>query len=111
MNDRVKFELLEEAAERGAAEAIGKAAGAGALIVAEYRGNGYSFRDDGWFNATDAARRFGKRPIEWLRLPETERYIAARCASLKVGKSHFVQTSRGGNTRKSVLLAPGFTLS
>jgi len=77
MNDRVKLELLEEAAGRNAAGAIGEAAGAGALIVAQYEGDGYSFRDDGWFNATEAAKRYNKEPAQWQRLPETVAYVVA----------------------------------
>lgn len=107
MNDRVSEELLAAAAGLHADETIAKAAGAGALIVASYDGERYSFRDDGWFNATEAARRFGKRPAEWLRLPETERYIAARCARLEVGKSHFVKAMRGGDrTEQGTWLHP-----
>lgn len=100
MNDRVKFELLEEAAGRSAEDAIGKAAGAGALIVASYNGDGYSFREDGWFNATEAAKRYGKEPHEWLRLPDTQRYVDALTRHYKPGFSRFVETRRGGNTRK-----------
>lgn len=50
---------------------------------------------DAWFNATEIAALFGKRPIDWLRLPETERYIDALCQRHEVGKSHFIKTSRG----------------
>mgnify|MGYP000885251878 CR=1 FL=1 len=67
---------------------------------------------DAWFNATEIAALFDKRPIDWLRLPETERYIAALCqreaekeAVSNVGKSHicavrktrFIKTRRGNN--------------
>lgn len=31
------------------------------------------------YNATQIAAMFGRRPIDWLRLPETERYIRALC--------------------------------
>lgn len=49
------------------------------IIVSEYDGTTVSFSEDGWFNATVVAERFGKRPVDWLRLPETERYIDALC--------------------------------
>lgn len=84
------------------------------IIPTNYQGQAISFNEDGWFNATEAAARFGKRPAEWLRLPSTEDYIEAlvevlitsqngNCqeslASLatnhKVGLSHFVKTKRG----------------
>lgn len=57
------------------------------------------FTSDGWFCATTAAARFGKRPIAWLRLPETKRYIAALCRRSEVSKSHFIITQRGRSQR------------
>lgn len=39
-----------------------------------------------FFNATQMAKPFGKRPIDWLRLPDTKAYIDA---ILEVRKSHF----------------------
>lgn len=67
-----------------------------ALVLAEYSGTPYTFRDDGWFNATEAAKKYGTKPAWWLRLPETQRYLAALCRVSKVQKSHFVRTVRGG---------------
>lgn len=66
------------------------------IIKFNFDGSLYSFNMDGWFNATEAAARYGKRPIEWLRLPETERYLSAMMRRAEVGKSHFVKTNRGG---------------
>ncbi len=66
------------------------------LILAEYHGVPYQFTDAGWFNATEAARRFGKKPAEWMRSPETRRYLRALARSCKVEKSHFARTQRGG---------------
>lgn len=66
-------------------------------LTREYRPSvQVEFTADGWFCATTAAARFGKRPAEWLRLPETKRYIAALCRRSEVGKSHFARTIRGG---------------
>lgn len=96
MNDRVSEELLAEAAGRRASDAIAKA-GAGAVIMAEYEGQGYFFRADGWFNATLAAERYGKKPAKWLRLVETKRYIGALARRHEVHKMDFVKTSRGGD--------------
>lgn len=47
------------------------------MIVADYDHTPMSFREDGWFNATVAAERFGKEPRDWLRLHETEEYMRA----------------------------------
>ncbi|CUR81887.1 hypothetical protein [Achromobacter xylosoxidans] len=74
-----------------------------ALIIEQYEGQPVHFMGDGWFNATGPAKRHGKEPYEWLRLPDTEAYLAAlgrRYASnaqemSKPGKSRFVLTRRG----------------
>ena len=47
------------------------------LVKAEFQGNEISFTGHGWFNATQAAARFGKRPVDWLNLASTKEYIAA----------------------------------
>lgn len=72
------------------------------LIIQQYSNESnlsfdVAFSDAGWFNATEAAKRFGKKSIEWLRLPDTEKYIAALCKKAEVGKSHFVKTKKGGS--------------
>lgn len=75
-----------------------------AIIPFHYEGQAVRFNSDGWINATDVAKRFGKKPVEWLRLPASERYIAALAKALhvevKVGLSHFglVTSERGGKT-------------
>lgn len=89
MNDRVSEELLAEAAGRHAA----RISGVTTVITAEYQGNGYSFRDDGWFSATEAAKRYGKDPNEWVRLPSTVEYLAA--INRKYGKIPYLETKRG----------------
>ncbi|MFZ3191620.1 MAG: P63C domain-containing protein [Moraxellaceae bacterium] len=68
-----------------------------ALMKFDFNGEGHSFDGHGWFNATEAAKRFDKVVYEWLRLPETERYLAALCKKNESGKSLFVKTRRGGN--------------
>lgn len=70
------------------------------IIEIDFQGRGIAFTDGGWFNATVAAKRFGKRPVDWLRLPDTKRYLAALCRKAEVGKSHFVMATRGGDTSR-----------
>ena len=66
------------------------------LVKADYSGHRISFSEaDAWFNATEAAAFYGKKPIEWLRIQETEKYIEALCEFHKVGVAHFVKTKRG----------------
>lgn len=64
-----------------------------ALVTAEYQGVAYSFQDDGWFNATAAAKRYGKEAGEWLRLPTTIDYL--RAVERKHGKIPHFKTKRG----------------
>jgi|GEM_PF-4080183 len=47
------------------------------VINADYNGIAMTFTGDGWFNATLAAERFGKRPNDWLNLDETKACIPA----------------------------------
>jgi hypothetical protein len=44
------------------------------LIQSEYQGIAVGFTEAGWFNATAAAERFGKRPVDWLALDSTQEY-------------------------------------
>lgn len=109
MNDRVSEVLLAEASGRGAAEVIDAASGA--VITAAYKGKSYSFRADGWFNATEAAKRYGRDAHEWVRLPDTKRYLAA--LERTYGKIPHVETSRaradrGGGTWLNPKLAVKF---
>lgn len=47
------------------------------LITSQYDGQELSFSEQGWFNATQAAKQFNKRPNDWLNLVETQDYIRA----------------------------------
>lgn len=66
-------------------------------LLMAYDGHSIQFRDDGWFNATTAAAKFGKEPYEWLRLPETLAYLQA--LERKYGKIPYYTTRKGGDTR------------
>lgn len=63
------------------------------ILKYNFDGQLYSFKLDGWFNATEAAERFGKLPNEWLRLPSTESYLAA--FQRKYGNIPHLKTKRG----------------
>jgi len=66
------------------------------VIPFPYQDQVVRFNVDGWINATDIAKRFGKRPVDWLRLPDTESYLAALARHLNVGFSHnLIRTQRG----------------
>jgi len=63
------------------------------LVTLNYEGHAIAYQDDGWFNATQAAARFGKAPNDWLRLPATAEYIAA--LERKYGTVPHLKTKRG----------------
>jgi hypothetical protein len=73
------------------------------VIPLKYKGQSVSFNTDGWINATEIAKRFGKRPVDWLKQEETRAYIGALAEAIgkgKVTQDHFglVRTYRGGRT-------------
>lgn len=47
------------------------------VIPFRYQGKPVRFNADGWINATEAAKPFGKKPAKWLELPSTKSYMAA----------------------------------
>jgi len=56
----------------------------------------YSFTTDGWFNATETAKHFGKRLDHWLDNAETLEYIRA-LDEVATGKpSHILDTRKSG---------------
>lgn len=93
MNDRVSEELLAEAAGRATVRITASMS----IITAKYKGNGYSFRADGWFNATGAAKRYGKEPSDWISQKETRLYIEALDRTYRLGR--YVETSRARSDR------------
>lgn len=70
------------------------------LTTVDYNGHPITIRDDGWFNATEAAARFDRKPSHWLELSTTKSYMAAlyRALGFNAGKSDtaLVKTIRGG---------------
>lgn len=68
------------------------------LVNKDFEGLAISFTNDGWFNATEVAKRFGGRPIDWTKQVETKEYIQQLCEIHKVRENHFVKTVRGTKT-------------
>lgn len=62
-------------------------------IALDYEGTLISYRNDGWFNATEAAAKWGKLPAEWLRLPSTKKYLQA--LQRKYGNFPHLKTAKG----------------
>lgn len=64
-------------------------------IIKTFDSTPITFNDDGWFNATEAARKYGKEPNEWVRLPSTAEYVLA-IDEANPGKSrNWIVTKRG----------------
>jgi hypothetical protein len=68
------------------------------IITKDYQGQAIAYQDDGWFNATQAAAKWGKRPVDWLALQSTKDYIAAlKRHNPSMGKTHIAR--KGGDVR------------
>lgn len=65
------------------------------LVTMEFHGAAVSFTEDGWFNATEVAARYGKRPADWFENRETQSYIVALADILNVPKEALLKTKRG----------------
>ncbi len=71
------------------------------IIHREFQGQPHSFSADGWFNATEAAKRFGKRLDHWLDTAETLDYIRALDETLTGRTSKIVDTRNHGYVKAS----------
>ena len=70
------------------------------LAKFNYNGSEITFHsgENVMINATEMAKPFGKIPYEWLRLPETKRFLDALFNSGKsLNEDNTVKTVRGGN--------------
>lgn len=65
------------------------------LITRDYGGMALSFQNDGWFNATQAAERFGRRVDVWAKSQDTNEYIAALCEASNTTEKGYLKTKRG----------------
>lgn len=82
---------------------------ANAIVTRTYQDHSISYNSDGWFNATQAAAKFGKEPTAWIRQSDTAEYIAALCK--RKGNSGFVTEfnkikdldSKNSSTRSKLL--------
>lgn len=70
----------------------------GNIIRLDYQGLDVGFTPDGWFDATAAAERFGKRVADWLENQETKDYIQNLALYLNVPKERdLISAKRGRN--------------
>lgn len=71
------------------------------LIKADFDGHAMQFSDAGWFNATAAAEKFGKRVQHWLDNKETQEYIEKLnhriSGDLNTASDGIIATKKGRN--------------
>ncbi|OAI84873.1 KilA-N domain-containing protein [Pseudomonas putida] len=65
------------------------------VIPFHYQGQDVRFSSEGWINATDVAKRFGKRPGDWLKQEETKQYMGALAEALNCEPRSLLETRRG----------------
>lgn len=69
------------------------------LVKAEYHNIAVTFTEEAWFNATEVADRFGKRPIDWIRLDETQAYLKALSEALGISEpKSLIRAKRNSGT-------------
>src|SRR5574340_1084916 len=73
------------------------------IVTKQFDSFAVSFTDDAYFNATEAASKYGKRPVNWLDLPSTKEYIEAVMRYHKADESVKVRFSDFDNQTESVL--------
>ena len=61
------------------------------IVTSAYQDLEVTFNEEGWFNATSVAERFGKEVTFWLNQRETVEYIAALASQLGKINSYTVQ--------------------
>ena len=62
------------------------------VIPFHYKGQSVRFNSEGWINATDVAKRFGKRPVDWLKQGETKEYLNALAEALTCDAGSLVES-------------------
>ena len=73
------------------------------LITRQFEGKTFTFREDGYFNMTKAAKEYGKRTAKFLELPSTKEYMEALEASVrKSDLKPLVETTRGNGNLPQV---------
>lgn len=65
------------------------------VLAFPYQDQAVRFSADGWINATDIAKRYGKRPTDWLKQDETREYLVALGEALNCDPESLLKTQRG----------------
>lgn len=79
------------------------------IIKTEFEGAPMTFNDEGWFDATLAAAKFGKRPADWLKQNGTLEYMASLSKHLGISDSKsLIRARRNSGTWLHPKLAVAF---
>lgn len=82
----------------------------GSTILKPYSHHGHiiniEFTTDAFFNATAAAKPFGKRPVDWLRTDDAKDYIKAVVRKCTTEENQLVIVKQGGNEQQGTWLHP-----
>ena len=65
------------------------------VVVRDYNGMSFKFRQDGYFNMTHAAKHFGKEVKHFNRLPSTIEYIESLSKGVNISPLELVQSHAG----------------
>ncbi len=70
-----------------------------ALTTFSYAGSKITFATESGVtvNATQMAKPFGKRPVDWLKYQTSQEFIAALCEVRKITSADLVTVIKGGN--------------
>jgi phage antirepressor YoqD-like protein len=79
-----------------------------AIVVREFEGQAFRFREDGFFNMTAAAKTFGKRLDNFMRSPATKEYMDALRNSLNLRELTVAAAGHKGGTYAHPKLAVFF---
>ena len=74
-----------------------------ALSVFAYQGKQITFKkgDSVMVNATEMAKPFGKRPIDWLKYQQSQEYINALSEVRNITSADLVRVMKGGNDKNA----------
>lgn len=64
------------------------------LMIKQFDGSNIFFMEDGWFNATSAAKAFGKDVRNWIKLDGVEEYILIVLAELQSARGTAIALQR-----------------
>lgn len=69
------------------------------LIISQYQNNKHQFTEEGWFNATEAAKPFNQCPDDWICLDKTQEYMSIVADTFKISEPKLlIRNKRGSNT-------------